>query len=183
MKNPKKQAIVRQLSSCVFEKFNGFNIISIEYGKKLRKRFKPIDIIYKPVKKADAEIKCYFSQDISSAYRNTCNKDKKLSHVFAYQCYYCNKLFVGPDKHKRLMEHCSSVPGIVYNFNNQNLVTFEDSLVYKGHLPVVAYIDFEATAPTDSCFDPKPKKHDCCIIRYNISLSSKIKNEQGNYSA
>ena len=58
------------------------------------------------------------------------------------------------------MEHCSGVPGIVYNFNNQNLVTLEDNLGlgYKGDLPVVAYIDFEATAPTDSCFDSEQKK-------------------------
>ena len=48
------------------------------------------------------------------------------------------------------MEHCSGVLGIVYNFNNQNLVTFEDNLGYKSNLPVVAYIDFEMTAPTNS---------------------------------
>ena len=61
LKNPKKkQTIVRQLSSCIHEQFNGFNIISIEYSKKLRKKFKPIDIIYKPVKKPDVEIKCYY---------------------------------------------------------------------------------------------------------------------------
>ena len=29
---------------------NGFHVISIKYSKKLRKKFKPIDIIYKPVK-------------------------------------------------------------------------------------------------------------------------------------
>ena len=128
LKNPKKQTIVQQLSICVFEKVNRFNIFSIECGKKLRRKFKPIDMIYKHVKKADAEMKCYFSQDISRAYRNTCNKGEKLSHGFAYQCYYCNEFFVTPDKHKRHMEHCSGVPGIVYNFNNQNLVTFEDNL-------------------------------------------------------
>ena len=50
-----------------------------------------------------------------------------------------------------------SVPAIVYNFNNQN-VTFEDNLGYKGDLPVVAYIDFETTAPTNSCFNSKQKK-------------------------
>ena len=127
------------------------------------------------MKKADADIKCYFSQDISRAYRNTCNKGEKLSHGFAYQCYYCNKFFVRPDKHKRHMEHCSCVPGIVYNFNSQNLVTSEDNLGCKGDLPVVAYIDFETTAPTDSCFEPKQKKGVCCIVCYNIRLSSKIK--------
>ena len=50
------------------------------------RKFKPIDIIYKPVKKADAEVKCYFLLDISRVYRrNTCNKGKKLSHGFAYK--------------------------------------------------------------------------------------------------
>ena len=67
------------------------------------------------------------------------------------------------------MEHCSGVPGIVYNFNNQNLVTFEDNLGYKGDLPVVAYIHFEATAPTGSCFDPEQKK--MFVVSYVIILA------------
>ena len=127
------------------------------------------------MKKTDAEIKCYFLQDISRAYRNTCNKDEKLSHGFAYQCYYCNKFFVRPDKHKRHMRHCSSIPGIVYNFNNQNLVTFEDNLGYKGDLPVVAYIDFETTAPTNSCFDPKQKKMFVVLYVIIFSFHPKLK--------
>ena len=36
--NQKKQNIVRQLSSCINEKYNGFYVISIEYSKKLRKK-------------------------------------------------------------------------------------------------------------------------------------------------
>ena len=56
------------------------------------------------------------------------------------------------------MEHCSGIPGIVYSFNNKNLMTFEDNLGYKGDLSVVAFIDFETTAPTDSCFDPEQKR-------------------------
>ena len=45
-----KQKIIRQLSSCLIEKFSGFTVISIENQKKQRKLFKPIDIIYKPTK-------------------------------------------------------------------------------------------------------------------------------------
>ena len=44
------QNIVRQLPSCINEKYNGFPVISIEHSKKLRKKFKAINIIYKPVK-------------------------------------------------------------------------------------------------------------------------------------
>ena len=45
-----------------------------------------------------------------------------------------------------------------YNFNIQNLLTFEESLKYKGDIPLVAYIDFETTAPTDECLDPENRK-------------------------
>ena len=111
-------------SGCINEKFNGFNIITIEYSKKLRKKFKPIDIIYKPAKKPNVEIKC----KLSRACRNTCIKGEKLSHGFAYQYYYCGKFFTIIDRQKQHIEHCSGVPGIAYNFNNQNFVTFEDNL-------------------------------------------------------
>ena len=102
LKNPKEQKNFRQLSSCLTEKRNGFNIISIEYSKKLRKKFEPIDIIYKTVKKCDEKIYCYFSKHISRAFRNTCSNGDKLSHSFAYQCYYCSKFFAQPDKSQNL---------------------------------------------------------------------------------
>ena len=45
------------------------------------------------------------------------------------------------------IESCSSVPGVVCNFNNQNVVTFEDNFKFKGDLPFALYFDFETTAP------------------------------------
>ena len=33
LKSQEKQTVVRQLSSCVHEKFNGFNIASVEHGR------------------------------------------------------------------------------------------------------------------------------------------------------
>ena len=53
VKSKDNQKILRLLSSCLIERFNGFKIISIEYEKKQRKRFKPIDIIYKLTKKIE----------------------------------------------------------------------------------------------------------------------------------
>ena len=152
LKSPKKQTIVRQLSSCVYQKFN---IVSIEYRRKLRKKFKPIDLVYKPVTKPNEQIKCYFSRDLSKVYRNTCSRGEKLQHGFANQCYYCYKFFARPDKYKRCIEHCYGVLGIVYSFNKQNLVTFEDNIGCKGDLPAIVYIDFETTASTDNCIDPE----------------------------
>ena len=37
-------------------------------------------------------------------------------------------------------------------------MTFEENLKYKGNIPLVAYTDFETTAPTDECLDPENQK-------------------------
>ena len=55
------------------------------------------------------------------------------------------------------MENCSGVPGVVYNFNAQSLISFEDNFYAKGDLPFVIYFDFETRAPTDNSFDPEQK--------------------------
>ena len=55
------------------------------------------------------------------------------------------------------MENCSGVPGVIYNFNMQSLISFEDNFNAKGDLSFVIYFDFEAIAPTDNCFDPEQK--------------------------
>ena len=56
-----KKTVLKELSSCIVEKFNGFNIFCVEFNKKVRQSFRPIDIIYKPVKKCDEITNCYFS--------------------------------------------------------------------------------------------------------------------------
>ena len=47
------------------------------------------------------------------------------------------------------IEKCLGDPGVVHNFTNQNLVSFEDNIGNKGDLPLVAYMDFETTAPVE----------------------------------
>ena len=44
LKEFKKQSIVRQLSSCITEKYNGIQTIAIEFARKTRKNFKPSNI-------------------------------------------------------------------------------------------------------------------------------------------
>ena len=67
------------------------------------------------------------------------------------------------------MEHCSGVTGIIYNFNNQNLVSSEDNVGYRGDLLVVVCIDFETTAATDACFDPEQKQ--MFVVSYVLILA------------
>ena len=68
MKKLDQQKMVKQLSSCLIEKYNGFRVIRIEHEKKKRKNFEPLDIIYKPTKHLEIEPLCYFTTDISFAY-------------------------------------------------------------------------------------------------------------------
>ena len=139
----------------------------IECSKKLRK-FKTINIIYKPVKSPDKKIQCYYSQDISKSYRNSCGDAKKLLHRFAFECYYCGKFFARADKQEGHIENCFGVPGIIYNFNNKNLITFEDNVKSEGDMPMAMYSAFETTVPIDNCFDLEPKR--TFVMSYETQL-------------
>ena len=85
--------------------------------------------------------------DFSKSYRNSCGDNEKISHGFAFECYYCGKFFARADKQKRNIESCSGVPGTIHDFNNKNLITFEEC---KGDLLFALYFDFKTTAPTDN---------------------------------
>ena len=122
--------------------------------------FKPIVIIYKPTKHIEIEPLCYFSKDISEAYSSLHSEGKKgLSRAHkVYQCFYCNKCFVAEPRQKRHMENCSGKPGVVYNFNNQRLISYQNYFRTKGDVPFVVYFDSETTAPIDNCLDSEQKK-------------------------
>ena len=85
-------------------------------------------------------------------------------HGFAFECYYCGKFFTRAYKQKSHIENCSGVPGIIYNSNYKNLITFEDNFKSKGDMPMAMYFDFETTAPTDNCFNPEQKKKSYVLI-------------------
>ena len=48
--NSEKKTVLRELSNCIIKRFNGFDIVRVEFSKKLRQAFRLIDVIYKPVK-------------------------------------------------------------------------------------------------------------------------------------
>ena len=49
-------------------------------------------------------------------------------------------------------------PGVVYNFNNQCFISYQDNFDTKGDVPFVVYFGFQTTAPTDNCLDPEQKQ-------------------------
>ena len=161
MKKPDEQKIVRQLSSRLIEKYNGFTVIRIEYDKKERKNFEQLDIIYKPTKKLEIEpLNHIFSIDISQAYSAYYSSGSWMHRAQKVkQCHYCNHFFVhNPQKFERHLKQCSRKPGVIYNFTNQSSVSYKDNFKTKGDLPFCVYFDFETTAPTDTCLDPEQKK-------------------------
>ena len=81
--------------------------------------------------------------------------DAKIKYCWAWQCYFCSNFYRRKGKFECYIENCTGQPDIVYNFNSQNLITFENDLKYKGDIPLVAYIEFETTAPINECLDPE----------------------------
>ena len=163
--------IVRELSGCITNKYNGFNIVRLEHSKKIMQKFIPIEIIYKPVKNCNEIINCYFSNKINSAFRSTLSENGILRQGTAFQCHFCSNYYGRKDKHDCHLDSCTGKPGYIYNFNSctgkpgyiysfntQSLITYEEILKYKSDIPLTAYIDFETTAPTDDCLDPENAK-------------------------
>ena len=163
---------MRELSRCIKIKFDGFEIVSVQYRRELQKKFTPIDVIYKPVLKKNDLIHCFVTSDIAKSYYSVCSNNNKSEIArtgYVYNCYYCQKFFVRNDRFKKHIESCSGVPGVVYNFHTQNLITFEDNLKNKGDLPMTFYFDLETTAPTDNCYNPEQKE--MFVVSYVIIVT------------
>ena len=52
IRKPEKQNQVKQLASCLIQKYNGFQVIKSLFNKRQRRTFTPLDIIYSPTKNA-----------------------------------------------------------------------------------------------------------------------------------
>ena len=170
--NSEQKKFFSEVSACVVKRFNGFTIVRLEFDNQIRKEFKPIDIIYKPVKKEKAIINCFFTDKLHLAYKAVYNetaKWKKLKSSCAFQCYFCSRFWTRKIKLETHMKNCTGKPGFVYNFQTRNLLTFEENIKFKRDVPLTTYIDFETTAPTDCCLDPESNKMN--VVSYVIILA------------
>ena len=126
--DPEKKTVVRDLSSCVIEKYNSFNITPVEFSQTIRQTFPPIDIIYNLVRKPDGIINCYFSERLNLAFHASFSEGTKIKHCTAWHCYFCSNYYAGKDKFDPHFENCTGQPGYVNNFNTRNLLTFQEFL-------------------------------------------------------
>ena len=170
--NSEEKKFFNELSACVVERFNGFTIVRLEFDNEIRKEFTPVDIIYKPVKKENAILNCFFTHKLHLAYKavyNETTKWDKLKSTCAFQCYFCGKFWTRQTRLATHMKNCLGKPGFVYNFQTRNLLTFEENLKFKRDVPLTTYIDFETTAPTDCCLDLESNKMN--VVSYVIILA------------
>ena len=101
----------------------------------------------------------FFSNDLSKAYSSLYSSREKIKRAHkCYQCYCCNKFFIHSCKQERYTKNCSGLPEVVYNFNNQTLISYQDNFNAKGDVPFVAYFDFETTASTFNYLDQEEQK-------------------------
>ena len=170
--NSEQKKLFREVSACVIERFNGFTIVRLEFDNEIRREFTPIDIIYKPVIKLQANLDCFFTKQLHLAYKavyNETSKWDKFSSGCAFQCYFCGKFWTRKPRLEMHMKNCVGKPGFVYNFQTRNLLTFEENIKFKRDVPLTTYIDFETTAPTDCCLDPESNKMN--VVSYVIIIA------------
>ena len=154
-----KKNVLRSLSSCIKEKFNGFTFADIWLQTKQKTDLIPVNILYMPIKKGDDVIKCFFTDDLKKAYRALYLKgSQELSAKTLYECFYCNEFWVTKSRYEKHLRVRGKKPGVVYNFDLKNIVTFEENFKYKSNFPFSVYADFETTAPTDDYLNPENKQ-------------------------
>ena len=87
---------MRDLSSCVIQKFNRYEILIHQSKDQEKQLHKPISMIYETVNDERA-IACFFAVNLHLAYRSYCSKKVKgvykTHHPATRQCYYCDKYF------------------------------------------------------------------------------------------
>ena len=151
IKQPEKENQIKQLASCINQKYNGYQVIKNSFSKRERQEFEPVDIIYIPTKNVQILPLCHYTTNISNAYTALYSEGSKTHRSYnIYECYYCNKFFRQKNKKDHHLKICSGKPGVVYNFCSQTLTNFEDNYSAIGDVPFSIYFDFETTSPTDS---------------------------------
>ena len=154
-----KNEVTRNLSTCVLEKFNGYENIRNNLWKKEKIDFTTINIVYEPSFDENVPVICNFTDQIHTAYKSYIGRfDKgkeRLSNRTIRQCYYCQNYFA---KNKEMMKKhrlvCTAKEGITCSFDNGQILDYQENFKYQGDLPFFVYFDFETTTGNAVFFDP-----------------------------
>ena len=105
-KRKTKNEMRAELSACVIQKFNGYDLLKANLKYSEKKDLLPIDIVYEPTLNTEKPIECSFASEIHLAF-NTCyekivkGNKKKVKCSITKQCPYCNNFFMKSEKKKQ----------------------------------------------------------------------------------
>ena len=124
----RKNKVIRGLSSCVVQKFNGYELMIKSLQHKEKKHFEQVDIVYEPVID-ESSIKSFVMDSLHLTFRSYKDKkqkgDYRLLHLVARQCYYCdNYLSCSKNEFIKHVKKCTSIEGIIYKFKNNEIISF-----------------------------------------------------------
>ena len=165
-----KNEMRAELSSCVFQKFNGYDLLRTELSRDEKKNLLLLDIVYEPTLDRNKPILCYFSPKICLAFRtcydrNVRGSKQKINSSAAKQCPYCNNFFIKSES--KIEEHistCSGQAGSNFTFDNGKIINYQDNFKKIGDLPFSVYYDFETTTSSVDFFYVKTYVISYCII-------------------
>ena len=166
-----KNEVTRNLSDCIIEKFNGYEIIRNDLSRKEKLNFKPIDIVYEPSFDENSPVVCNFASTIHTAYKSYIGRfvkcKERLVNRSIRQCHYCQNYFAKNEEamHKRLSV-CAAKEGITYSFDNGQIIDYQVNFKYMGGVPFCVYFHFETTTGDSVFSDSK-----MYIIRYCLIFS------------
>ena len=151
----------KELSACVVQKFDGYEMLRnhLNYGE--TKDFIPIDIVYKPTLDTKKTILCYFAPFIHLGFHANVEKLK----CCARQCHYCNNYFVkSPEKMKKHLSCCSGKAGCTFSFDNGKIIDYQDHYKNLEDVSFGIYYDFEITTGSIVFFDAKMFVVSYCMV-------------------
>ena len=64
-----ESASEKELSACVEERLNGFDIVRRIVENERKENYVAADVVYKPVSKIDQIVNCYFTSSMRNAYQ------------------------------------------------------------------------------------------------------------------
>ena len=152
-----KNTVICNLSSCVIERYDRYEVVKIEQKNNIRKHFRLLDFVYEPVDNPNRIIESYFTEKIHIVYRLKYSRGEKMETLHANECYSCHKFHSAKIAFEKHLVNCTQSAGIVYKIDNKSCEDF-------GDMSFVIYFDFETSAGTDLFQDKKIYVLSYCII-------------------
>ena len=164
-----KNQMKRELSTCIIQKFNGYELLRNHLNSRERKIFNAIDIVYDPTLNDEKPMKCFFAPEICLGFYTSYEKMRKgkkvTDHTKARQCHYCNNYFVkSSEKMEKHLSCCKGKAGFTFSFEYGKIINYQDHYKNLGDLPFTVYYDFQTTTGSVVFLDAKMYLVGYCMI-------------------